>query len=107
MNENENEFILYITDLWWGSLSDSFFHRVVYVSISSSAKLHHCHAQYLYVLHSFQIYFDPVNLQQSSCKHVFSVREENSVDHVEACHFVLFHLTACKQCRSRSVCFSV
>ena len=38
-----------------------------------------CHADYFYVLHSSPI-FSPVNLQLSSCKHVFSISVENTVD---------------------------
>ena len=42
-----------------------------------------CHTEYFYVLHSSLIFildFYPVNLQHTSCKHVFLIRVENSVD---------------------------
>ena len=35
-----------------------------------------CHAEYFYIIHHFY----PINLQHSSCKHVFSIRVENIED---------------------------
>ena len=38
-----------------------------------------CHADYFFVPHSSPNFY-PVNLHHSSCKHVFSIRVENTVD---------------------------
>ena len=38
-------------------------------------------AEYLYFMYWTPSQFYPVNLQQSSCKHVFTINVENKVDH--------------------------